>query len=98
MFLYRVRRGSRNFLERWKILTEKSRFFGARSPSKLGAFRNFLGTVTKNGYFKILQREDPLGRQGVESSREGNVPPSPKSATVQSSGFMEGAEKMAKNM
>ena len=44
----------------WKILTEKSRFFGARSPFKLihfGVFRKILGSVTKNGYLKIVQRE-----------------------------------------
>ena len=45
----------------WKILTKTLRFFSARSPSKLvyigaeGAFRKFLGFVTKNGYFKTVQ-------------------------------------------
>ena len=46
------------------------RFLARASPSKLeynGAFRNFLGSVTKNGYLKMVQSGDPLGRQGVES-------------------------------
>ena len=43
----------------WKNLTKKSSFFGARFPSKLvniGAFKNFLGSISKNGYLKIVQR------------------------------------------
>ena len=45
-------------------------------PSKLvyigakGAFRKFLGSVTKNGYFKIVQKGDSLGWQRVESLRK----------------------------
>ena len=68
----------------WKILTK--RFFGfwknltaifsARPPpSKL----IYIGS--KNGYLKIVNREDPLGRQGVKFLRErNNLPPPPKSA------------------
>ena len=65
----------------WKILTKKS----ARAPlSKFvyigakGAFRKTLGSVTKNGYLKILQRGDPLGLQRVKSlKKEGRPPPPP---------------------
>ena len=39
----------------------------------------FSGPSAKNGYFKIVKRGDPLGRQVVESLR-GGVRPSPKSA------------------
>ena len=53
----------------WKTLTKKLRFFSARAlPSKLvcsgakGALRKILGSVTKNGYLKIVQRA-LLGRQ-----------------------------------
>ena len=53
----------------WKLFTKTSRFFGARSHLKKCAFRKILGSVTKNGYFKIVQRGDPLGRQGIESLR-----------------------------
>ena len=45
-----------------------------------GAFRKFLGSVTKYGYLKIVQRGDPLGRQAFESLRGGGVRPPPKSA------------------
>ena len=53
----------------WIILTKsKNRvFFRARSHSKLvyigakGAFRKFLRSVTKNGYFKIVKR----GKRGT---------------------------------
>ena len=46
---------------------------GFSPPSKLvyisakRTFRKFLGSVTKYGYLKIVQRGDPLGQQGVES-------------------------------
>ena len=69
----------------WKTLTKNSRFFGARSPSKLadigakGASRKLIGSITKNVYWKTVQRGDPLGRQGVESLRK-RVRPLPKSA------------------
>ena len=67
----------------WKILTKKLRFFGAPSPSKLvyfsakGAFRKVLRSFTKNGCLKLVQRGDPLGRQGVESlwEKEASAPP-----------------------
>ena len=55
-----------------KILTKKLPFSARAPPSKLvyidaeGAFRKNLGSVTKTGYLKIIQRGDPLGRQGVE--------------------------------
>ena len=72
-----------HFLE---ILSKKSRFLGARSTSKLvyiggeGAFRKILGSITKNGYLKIVQRRDHLGQQGVESLRgKGERPPPPSS-------------------
>ena len=46
--------------------------------------RKFLGSVTKYGYLKIVQRWDPLGQQGVEYLRGGGAseppPPPPKSA------------------
>ena len=41
-------------------------FFGARSLRKISifwgqsAFRKFLGSVTKNGYLKLVQRGDPF--------------------------------------
>ena len=46
----------------WKIDLKIAVIFGAHSPSKLvyigaeGVFRKFLGSVFKNGYFKIVQR------------------------------------------
>ena len=61
----------------WKILTENRVFSTRAPPSKLvyigaqGAFRKFLGSMTKNGHLKIVQRGDPLGRKGVESLRIG---------------------------
>ena len=56
-------------------------FFLARAPpSKLvyigtkGAFRKFLGSVTKSEYLIIAQREDPLGQEVVESLRKNRTP------------------------
>ena len=43
----------------WGALPTQN-YFGAK-----GAFRKILGSVTKNGYLKIVQRGDPLGRQGL---------------------------------
>ena len=63
-----------HFLENF---TKNRVFFGARSPSKLvfiGAFRKFLGSVTKNGFLKKYQRGDSLVWQGVESLRRGASP------------------------
>ena len=54
----------------WKNVTKNHVFFGARSTLKLnicgakGAFRKTLGSVTQTGYIKIVQRGEPLGRQG----------------------------------
>ena len=68
---------------------KKSRFFGARSPSKLvyigaaGAFRKVLGSVGQKWISEKVSRGDPLVRQGVESLRKGgpSAPtPPPKSA------------------
>ena len=59
------------------MLTKKSRFFGARSPSKLvyigakGAFRKILGSVGQKWISEKVSKGDPLGRQGVESLRGG---------------------------
>ena len=45
-----------------KILNKKIAFFRRALPLKIsiywckGAFRNILGSVTKNGYLKIIQR------------------------------------------
>ena len=71
-----------------KILTKKSRFFGARCPSNLvysgtkGALRKFLGSVGQKWISQNSTKRDPLGRQGVKSLRgERGVHPSlPKSA------------------
>ena len=75
-----------NFLKKAKKSVKKrpnNRVFSARaSPSNLvkigakGVFRKFLGSVTKYGYLKIVQRGDPLGREGVESLK-GNLRPPP---------------------
>ena len=61
-------------------MTKKLRFFLARArPLKLlhigaeVALRKILGYVTLNGYVKIVQKGDPLGRQGVESLRGGGL-------------------------
>ena len=47
----------------WKILTKKSRFFGAHSPSKFSLFchmrhlyKNFRVSQSKSGYLKIVQK------------------------------------------
>ena len=46
------------------MLTKKLRFLARAPPSKIvyigaqGAFRKFLGSVTKNGFFKIVQSGD----------------------------------------
>ena len=60
------------------MLTKKSRFFGARSPSKLvGAFRKILGSVGQKWISEKVSKGDPLGRKGVESLREKDVRPPP---------------------
>ena len=70
----------------WKILTKKSRFLGARSTSKLvyiggeGAFRKSLGSITKNGYLKIVQRGRPFGSAGGRIPEGEGGRPHPKSA------------------
>ena len=65
--ILKKRRPKKEFLETfWKIMTKKLRFLGARSPLKIvhiGAFKKLLGSVTKYGYLKIVQR-------GFESIRE----------------------------
>ena len=67
-----------------KFWQENRVFFGVRSPLKVSInwrLKKLLGFVTKNGYLKIVQRGDPLGRQGFKSLRgEGVRPPPPKSA------------------
>ena len=66
-----------------KTFTKKSRFFGARSPSKLAFFgakaplEKLRGSVSQNGYLKIVQKGDPLGRQGVKSLRSPPPPHNP---------------------
>ena len=67
----------------WKILT-KNRVFSVRDPpSKLvyigaeGAFKKIKGRPAKNWFLKKYQREDPLGRQWVESLRGGRPPLNP---------------------
>ena len=63
-----LRRRQKNFVEktgqkrRFWSLFGKLVYIGAER-----AFRKVLGYVTKNGYLKIVQRGDTLGRQGVES-------------------------------
>ena len=53
----------------------KIQFFLARASSKLvyngaeGAFWTFVESIAKKRYFKIEQRGETLGRQGVESLR-----------------------------
>ena len=48
-----------------------------------GTFRKFLGSFTKNGYLKTVQRGDPLCLQGVKSLSKGGVSPRlPKSVPV----------------
>ena len=73
----------RHFLENFD---QKIAFF-RRAPTSylvyigaIGAFRTFLGSITKNGYWKIVQRGDLLGRQGVEFLRGRASAPLPKSA------------------
>ena len=62
----------KNILENFDRI---SRFFGARSPSKLlyisveDALRNILGSVNKYEHLKKSTKGDPLGRQGVEPLR-----------------------------
>ena len=66
----------------WKVWPKNCGFL-ARAPSKLvcsgaqSAFRKFLGYINKNWYLKIVQRGDPLSRQGVESLRGADAPPPP---------------------
>ena len=63
------------------MLTKKSHFFGARSPSKLvyiraeGVFSKFLGSVSQKWISQNSTKGDPLGRQGVESLRRGRPLP-----------------------
>ena len=81
----------------WKISTKKLRFFGALPPqfwyrlAPKAPLEKLNGQSAKNGYLKIVQRGDPLGRQEVESLRGvggGGVlwasafQPLPQSATV----------------
>ena len=75
------KRRFRHFLEN---INQKIAFFGARSPLKFsmvgakGIFRKILSQSAKNGYLKIVQSRDPLGRQGVESlGRKKSVHPPP---------------------
>ena len=37
--------------------------------------RTFVGSITKHGYLKIVERGDPLGRQGVKFLKGGHPPP-----------------------
>ena len=78
----------RNFLRRRQIFLKKKAkniFLARATPSKLvysgadGAFRKLLGSVTKIGYLKIVQRGDPLGRQGGRIPKKGvrAAPPPP---------------------
>ena len=72
------KRRFRHFLE---ILTKKSHFFSARSPSKLvyigakGAFRKFLGSISKIAYFKIVQRGTLWVATGGQIPERGRRPP-----------------------
>ena len=55
----------------------------------------------KNGYLKVLQRRNPLGRQGTESLRRGGIPP--ESATdwndwANFAGYWSQSSPFAKNM
>ena len=67
---------------RFQNVDQSCVFLGARSPSKLayigakGAFRKILGSISLNGYLKVVQRGKPLGGQGVESLREETSAPS----------------------
>ena len=47
------------------------------------AFRKIVGTSAKSGYLKIVQRGDPLGRQGVESLRRGRLKSTPEELTFE---------------
>ena len=64
----------------WKILAEKLRFFGARSPLKISIYwrqrrlqKNFKVGRPKLDFLKV-PKGDPLGRQGIESLRKGRPP------------------------
>ena len=72
------------------MLTKKSRFFGARSPSKLvyigakGAFRKILGSVGQNWISEKVSKGGPFGSAGgrIPEGGGGVPPPPPKSAPV----------------
>ena len=86
----------------WKILTKKLCFLSARAPlSKLvyigteGAFRKFVGSITKKWILENSTKGDPLGRHGVESLREENVRiPSPPPKSAPKSAYFEFLFKM----
>ena len=64
-----------------KNFDQKIAFFRRALPQKLvdigsqGIFRNFYGSVAKNGSLKKVQRGDPLGRQVVEFLEKKRPPP-----------------------
>ena len=67
-----------------KNVDQKLRFFGANSPPPLKTciyWRQrqikFWESVSQNINLKIVQRGDPLGRQGVKSLKGGRPPPTP---------------------
>ena len=75
------------------MLTKKSRFFGARSPSKLvyigakGAFRKILGSVGQKWISEKVSKGGPFGSAGGRIPEGGGgerppppPPPPPKSA------------------
>ena len=75
----------------WTFLAKKLRFYGALTPPpppsplkiSIDWRKTFVGQSSKTGYLKIVQREDLLGLQGVESLNEeaSSHPFSPKFAT-----------------
>ena len=52
------------------MFEQKFAFFRHALPP-IGAFRTFLGPVTKNIFLKIEQRRDPLGQQGSRIPEKG---------------------------
>ena len=66
------------------MLTKKSRFFGARSPSKLvyigaiGAFRKILGAVGQRWISEKVSKGGPFGSAGGRLRERKRPPPPPR--------------------